>query len=156
MDYTALPPSSLPRELFSFKGETSPITAVQQFALREYRDRSLDNFAPTMLAVLRVPIRHLMSLFKRLIDGQTLSSGELAPVYGSVLGRDLAVRGATATTIIMSRLAFCHDRAHGRYTAALRSWMERLGVQGNGYRFAYKKWLHTATFCGPSLFPDKT
>jgi hypothetical protein len=127
---------------------------TQQFVLKEYQDRLLMNLKPTMLEILRVPIRHLMSLFKRLLDGQTLSAIELAPIYGSVFGREMAARGAAATMIIMPRLAFCFNRAHARYVSILRSWMERLrGGDGKDFRFLYKKWLHTVTFCGPYLFP---
>jgi hypothetical protein len=152
-DHSALHPSRLPGELFPFDGGMAS-TAVQQFALREYRDQSLMDLAPAMLEVLGVPIKHLMSLFKRLLNGHTLSAVELAPIYGSVFGREMAAKGAAATTIIMTRLALCHDRAHARYVSLLRSWMER--VKGGGdYRIAYTKWLHTATFCGPYLFPGR-
>jgi hypothetical protein len=151
-DLAAFHPLRVPRGLLPCPVTQSPGTVAQQFALREYRDRLMDDFSPVSLEVLAVPVRHLRKLLKKLIDGGTLSEGELATVYGPT-ARDLLGTQGLVGTIMMDRLSQCYGRAHARYDKALKRVLAGFSVGDPQFRFAYKLWLRVPTFCGPFLYP---
>jgi hypothetical protein len=146
-------PGRLPRSLFPFPVPQSPGTAAQQFALRGYRDVMMEDLAPAALEILCLPLRSLRRLLKRLVEGETLSEGDLVEIYGSSGAREFAAKGAAAATILMDRLSRCYGRAHARYTGALRRAMARFVAGDPQFRIWYKVLLKVPTFCGPFLYP---
>jgi hypothetical protein len=139
--------------LFPFPVSQSLGTVAQQFMLKEYKDRMMDDLSPVSLEILVLPLRYLRRLLKRLIDGEKLSETELATVYGSSVAHELMGKQSEAVTIIMGRLSACYRQAHARYEAMLRRALDQRRFGEPEFRVAYKLSLKASTFCGPFLYP---